>query len=226
MVGDGLVGAAFRHRTSRAGDPHLHTHVLVANTVLGPDGNWRTLDFRHVFAHTKTAGYLYEAHLRHLLTDRLGVEWRPVHNGTAELVGVPDRVVRLFSTRRTEIEAAMADRGETSARAAQIATLDTRRPKYRDVDAIHLRAEWARKASEAGLEPAVLSNLLDRRRWEPPAADRRRHIEDHLASPAGLTERASTFDRLAVLRAWCDQLPSGAAVTRDRGPRRPVPHRS
>ena len=36
VVGDGLVGAAFRHRTSRAGDPHLHTHVLVANTVRGP----------------------------------------------------------------------------------------------------------------------------------------------------------------------------------------------
>ena len=27
----GLVAAAFRHRTSRAGDPQLHTHVLVAN---------------------------------------------------------------------------------------------------------------------------------------------------------------------------------------------------
>ena len=38
VSGDGLVGAAFRHRTSRAGDPHLHTHVLVANTVRGPDG--------------------------------------------------------------------------------------------------------------------------------------------------------------------------------------------
>ncbi len=209
---DGLVGAAFRHRTSRAGDPHLHTHVLIANTVRGPDGKWRTLDFRHVFAHAKTAGYLYEAHLRHLLTDRLGVAWRPVHNGTAELAGVPDRVVRLFSTRRVEIEAAMAARGETSARAAQIATLDTRRPKDRDVDAIHLRGEWARKAAEAGLEPADLGNLLDRRRWQPPGEDRRRQIEDHLASRAGLTERASTFDRLAVLRAWCDQLPDGAAV--------------
>src|SRR5215210_6173703 len=29
--GRGLVAAAFRHRTSRAGDPQLHTHVLIAN---------------------------------------------------------------------------------------------------------------------------------------------------------------------------------------------------
>jgi conjugative relaxase-like TrwC/TraI family protein len=31
--GRGFVAAAFRHRMSRAGDPQLHTHVLVANLV-------------------------------------------------------------------------------------------------------------------------------------------------------------------------------------------------
>ena len=148
--GDGFVGAAFRHRTSRAGDPHLHTHVLVANTVRGPDDHWRTLDFRHVYAHAKTAGYLYEAHLRHELTERLGVEWRPVSNGTAELAGIPDTRHRLFSTRRGEIEAAMAARGETSARAAQVATLATRRPKEREVDAIDLRATGRRRPARTG----------------------------------------------------------------------------
>jgi len=35
----GLVAAQFRHRTSRAGDPHLHTHVLVANMAPGDDGH-------------------------------------------------------------------------------------------------------------------------------------------------------------------------------------------
>src|SRR3546814_5895841 len=29
LDGDGFVAAAFRHRTSRAGDPHLHTHVEI-----------------------------------------------------------------------------------------------------------------------------------------------------------------------------------------------------
>ena len=167
VPGDGLIGAAFRHRTSRAGDPHLHTHVLVANTVRGPDGQWRTLDFRHVFAHGKTAGYLYEAHLRHLLTERLGVEWRPVRNGTAELAGIPDDVRRRFSTRRAEVEAALEARGERSARAAQIATLETRRPKERDVEAGHLRARWAEAASAIGFDPKELDQLLDRRKPEP-----------------------------------------------------------
>jgi conjugative relaxase-like TrwC/TraI family protein len=39
-----LVAAAFRHRTSRAGDPQLHTHVLVANLGPGPDGRWSVPD--------------------------------------------------------------------------------------------------------------------------------------------------------------------------------------
>ncbi len=34
VEGDGFVAAAFRHRTSRAAEPQLHTHVVVANLVL------------------------------------------------------------------------------------------------------------------------------------------------------------------------------------------------
>src|SRR3954465_12470434 len=41
IAGNGFVAAAFRHRTSRAGDPQLHTHVLVANLTLGADGPGR-----------------------------------------------------------------------------------------------------------------------------------------------------------------------------------------
>jgi conjugative relaxase-like TrwC/TraI family protein len=50
----GFVAAAFRHRTSRAGDPQLHTHVLVANMVKGADGRWGALDGRLLFAHKWT----------------------------------------------------------------------------------------------------------------------------------------------------------------------------
>jgi conjugative relaxase-like TrwC/TraI family protein len=56
IPGRGFVAAAFRHRTSRAGDPQLHTHVLVANVTLGADGRWSSLDGRRIYAHAKTAG--------------------------------------------------------------------------------------------------------------------------------------------------------------------------
>ena len=74
IPGRGLVAAAFRHRTSRVGDPQLHTHVLVANLTLGADGRWSALDGRGIYAHAKTAGYVYEARLRAELTRELGVD--------------------------------------------------------------------------------------------------------------------------------------------------------
>ena len=84
----GFLAAGFRHRTSRAGDPQLHTHVVVANLGQGPDGRWTALDARHVFRQARTAGYLYQAQLRHELTRRLGVAWGEVEHGAADLAAV------------------------------------------------------------------------------------------------------------------------------------------
>src|SRR5438105_3546575 len=58
---EGFVAAAFTHRTSRAGDPQIHSHVLVANKVRCADGGWRSLDGREVFAFQKATGMLYNA---------------------------------------------------------------------------------------------------------------------------------------------------------------------
>ena len=152
IAGRGLIGAAFRHRTSRAGDPQLHTHVLVANLVLGADGRWGTLDGRRIYAHAKTAGYLYEHRLRALLTRELGFEWEPVRNGIADVAGVSPAVRRAFSRRRVEIEAEMARRGATSAGAAQVAALATRRAKDYRVTPERLAPEWRERAAALGLD--------------------------------------------------------------------------
>jgi conjugative relaxase-like TrwC/TraI family protein len=95
--GGGFVAAAFRHRSSRAGDPLLHTHVVVGNATQGPDGRWTALDARELYRHAKTAGYLYQAVLRAELTERFGVEWSDVANGTADLRGVSRAVIEHFS---------------------------------------------------------------------------------------------------------------------------------
>ena len=89
--------------------------------------SWTRLYHPAIYDHAKTAGYIYEAHLRHELTRRLGVEWQPVRNGIAEIKGFADEWLKTFSTRRAEIlEAAGAD---ASARARQVATLATRDAK-------------------------------------------------------------------------------------------------
>ncbi|MDP9383714.1 MAG: relaxase domain-containing protein [Actinomycetota bacterium] len=98
--GRGFVAAAFEHRSSRAGDPLLHTHVVVANATQGPDGRWTALDGRALYGHAKTAGYLYQAELRAELSERLRVRWHPVERGTADVIGVPRGVIEHFSRRR------------------------------------------------------------------------------------------------------------------------------
>lgn len=103
MRGEGLIAAAFRHRTSRNGDPHLHTHVLVPNMVLGADGGWATLDARWLYTSAKTIGYLYEAQLRQNLTVALGLKWGDVRNGIADIDGIPPDVLKAFSTRRADL---------------------------------------------------------------------------------------------------------------------------
>src|SRR5512132_3487053 len=51
VSGQGLLAVGFDHRTSREGDPLLHTHLVIANRVQGPDGRWTALDGRDLFRH-------------------------------------------------------------------------------------------------------------------------------------------------------------------------------
>src|SRR6266511_601752 len=83
---EGFVAAAFRHRTSRAQEPHLHTHVIVANMTRAGDGEWRALDGGAILkTYRLAAGYLYEAQLRQELSMRLGLEWTQQVKGLGEL---------------------------------------------------------------------------------------------------------------------------------------------
>jgi conjugative relaxase-like TrwC/TraI family protein len=206
---DGLAAAAFRHRTSRVGDPQLHTHVLVANLARGPDGRWSALDGRQLYSHARAASFVYQAVLRSELTRELGLAWLPVRQGIAELAGVPKPVLRSFSRRRAEIEAAMEEHGTSGARAAEAAALATRSAKRDGVDASELVVGWRSRAAELGFEHGDFERLLGRVRAVDDAVPWER-VLDALAAPTGLTWRASTFSRRDVVQALCEELPAGA----------------
>ncbi|MFN8040319.1 MAG: MobF family relaxase [Acidimicrobiales bacterium] len=213
VEGDGFIAAGFRHQTSRAGDPTLHTHVLVANATRTPDGRWGALDGTPIYHHARTAGFLYQAQLRAELTRRLGVEWLPVAKGCADVAGIPRDLIDVFSQRRTEILDAMEARAEHSPRAAQVAALDTRKAKVYDVDANALRADWAARADEAGFGVHDVADLLDRGIKREPQVWSVGSLFDDLASPEGVTQHASTFERRDVVRALAERLPDGGDVT-------------
>lgn len=70
----GLVAIAYQHETSRAGDPHLHTHVIVPNRQARADGVLVSIDGTSLYHEGKAAGVIYQATLRRELHQSLGYE--------------------------------------------------------------------------------------------------------------------------------------------------------
>ncbi|HYC81676.1 MAG TPA: MobF family relaxase, partial [Solirubrobacterales bacterium] len=201
IPGNGFVAAAYVHRSSRAGDPQLHTHVLIANATKGPDGRWSRLYHPAIYEHARTAGFIYEAHLRHELTRRLGIEWQPVKNGIADVRGFSSQEIRRFSTRRAEILAAAGE--GASARAMQVATLETRKAKDRDLTTESLREAWRAKGAEIGLDREAIAGRLGHER---PG----RTVLTVQQIERSVTEHVSHFDRRDAIRAVAENLPHGA----------------
>lgn len=213
LPGDGFVAAAFRHRTSRAGDPHLHTHVVVANLSHSrTDDRWSALDGRHLYSWCRTVGFLYEAHLRAELTRRLGVTWKTPRNGIA---GIPKRAIDHFSQRRRQIVDRMAMFGSLGGHGAQVATYATREDKDTSVPYAALQEWWTQRAAKVGLDERTLAAVCDTTARQHPTRDDTDvdHLYRRLDAPNGITEHRSTFDRRDVIRQLCDELPAGAATT-------------
>ncbi len=171
----GMIAAAFDHWDSRAGDPNLHTHVVVANKVQGPDGAWRSVDGRTLHAAVVTVSELYDALLADEVSRRIGASWSLRDRGERrnlafELDGAGEDLLAEFSARSEQIHCAeqrwaedfterrgrAPSRTETT-RARQHLTRETRPPKVvrplRD-----LIADWANRARAlTGLEPVDLA---------------------------------------------------------------------
>jgi conjugative relaxase-like TrwC/TraI family protein len=207
----GLVVGLFRHRTSRVGDPQLHTHAVVANLGRGPDGRWSALDGRRLYAQARTTSFIYHAVLRAVLSRELGVQWTVVRRGIAEVAGIPKPVLRAFSRRRVEIEAELARRGTSGPAASEAAALATRCRKDRSIRPEQLAEEWRERAAELGFGPDRLSTVLGRARGRDVTVEWEQ-LFDVLGSPAGLTRGQSTFDRRDVVQALCARLPAGAVT--------------
>ncbi len=205
----GYVAAAFTEYTSRAEDPQLHTHVVIANKVRGEDGVWRTIDGRLLYRHHLAAGYLHEAVLRKELTERLGVRWQVVHKGMADIEGFTRAQIEAFSRRREELEAWRKEQGLADTPAArQVAVVATRQAKQ-DHLLDELEVEWRQRAAEVGLTAELVARIVDRSRRITvldPAP-----LFERLASPEGLTAKTATFGRSEVVREIAALLPEGGS---------------
>jgi conjugative relaxase-like TrwC/TraI family protein len=214
--GSGFVAAAYQHRTSRAQDPHLHTHVVVSNMAKSPsDGKWRALDGEAILkTYRLAAGYLYQAQLRAELARSLGVEWETPTKGMAELSGIPREVLLEFSQRRAQIVEHMAAHESAGFRAAQIAAVETRERKEH-VDLGRLREDWRARAAEHGLGTAELQALLERHVPGLTPAQLTA-IAERLLGPEGLTARRTAFSEPELVMSWAEAHVQGASADRIR----------
>ncbi len=191
----GPVAAEFLHRTSRALDPHLHSHVVVANVAQGVDGVWSGVDSRRLHTHLPAAQSVYHARLRFELGDRMGAVWRLGPSGVGEIVGVEDGLRRLFSQRTASMDEYRARRGGGVAPVpgvvgggvrphgrASPAFYADRPAKERSVTVDQLTAQWRQRAADLGFDLGDLTRSVGAHRHDDrPVIDRDRLRERMVA---------------------------------------------
>ena len=147
-----LAIATFRHNTSRAQDPQLHTHSVILNATQDRNGEWRSVESLSFFRVYRDAGAIYRQALAQGARE-LGYAVRDGKDSMFELAAVPEKAIRAFSARGNQVEAALAERGKTRAEAtaAEKATLTlaTREAKQ-EAGREQLVPGWRAQAEAAG----------------------------------------------------------------------------
>ncbi len=176
----GVIGTKFRHYDSRAGDPNLHDHVVIANRVEGADDKWSSIDGRVLYQYGVECSELYNSRVQQYVTEKTGLQFEPrMQNGKPihEIVGISDETIRAFSSRRGDISAELdkvkakfvADNGYDPSekqliKLAQQATLATRPAKSEARSLEDLHTEWVAAAhalSEHGVHVPVDHQLAE-----------------------------------------------------------------
>ena len=195
-----IVGAIFRHDTSRALDPHLHSHCILFNaTHDAAEGRWKALQNYEMLAAQKYVENVYYHELARELR-RFGYEIENQPRGDFIIRGLPQELREKFSKRHLEIDEKTREllEREPGKAAANVAAIreniahNERSRKIRDIGAGRLKELWEGQLS-AGERRAVKS-IITRAQESPTvfhqagAAESLAWAEDHL------------FDRKSVVR--------------------------
>ncbi len=225
----GIVAAAFRQHTSRALDPQLHTHLVIANRVKSPDGRWLALDGRLIKRDQQTLSALYHVSLRAELTAHLGVRWHQPEHGIAEIADVPDALLAEFSTRTAAVARRVDDKLdrfiETMGREPtprerwrleREAANDSRPAKAHAADAQTLHQGWAAQTRALGLEPAaVVERAIDLVAGRD-VVDRATTMSMIDTAMATISEKQSSWRPTELLRELAALVPTDTVIPTPR----------
>ena len=192
-----MLWGIYQHATNRNQEPDLHSHLLAFNISFRSDGTTGALYTPSLYRMKMVAGAVYQSEMSASMLD-LGYSVRQEQGFAFEIVGVPKEIRDHYSTRRQEIEAALAKRQETSAKAAEIAALDTRKAKTSQLSRAELFANCQAYGRAHGFGPEEIRHIKDR----TPQTLHPEHAAERLTHEAihTLSEREGRFTRLDLLR--------------------------
>ena len=209
----GLSCAVFRQTTSRLDDPQLHSHVVISSKVHTADGRWLALDARTLKGFQRALGGIYQSVLRAEVTARYRVAWDPIVKGQAEIAGVGDDVLEVFSKRTAQVDTAFqAKLAEFWAREGRDPTPKERGALCREAAAdtrghksgngvTDLRSRWLTEAATVGVTADTLNADIHLTAHAQPTEQQQVTVG---AVVGELAERRSAWHRLDVTQALCD----------------------
>ena len=199
--GGGLVASLFLHHLSRDGDPQLHVHVAIWNRIQrgdGADDMWRTLDSRSLHSQRLGVAPVADRILETRLS-ALGYVMVPRADGNgAEIGGVSQDVMDLFSSR------AVAVTGELARLAREYQAVHGKPPSKRTLWLLHQQAGQNTRRTKAQARRTLAGQTGA---TEPTAAQR-------LAA----WEAQTVHRELVALSAVHEQVTAFAAAHAGRAP--------
>lgn len=193
-----ILVALFEHGTSRALDPHLHTHALLVNIALAEDLIPRALVHTPIYEHAMVAGALYRCALARELQSSLHLKIE--RDGSSfKITGVSQAFCDEMSKRRAEIVAAAGEAGLETARQMQKATLDTRQAKVTVPSRQSLHENWKKDGLAFNFSEAQARDLP---RQQPSATPQSEAFDKAMKrAVTSLTSERSHFAGMDLLRA-------------------------
>ena len=206
----GLIWATSRHATTRAGDPQVHDHVLIANAVFMRDasGGWKGADtaFLRDHLHAATAVGRMAAAAKAVELG-YGIVADPGPSGRLggwAIAGIPAEVCELHSTRSAQITAAVGPDASYAARSVAARATRDRKAEVRVED---LLTRWQEELTAAGHPPADLLASVEAAgsTYELPEVDLEQ-LAGELLGPDGRLASEKTFTRGDVIIAAAPHL--------------------
>ncbi|WP_202806401.1 MobF family relaxase [Fibrisoma limi] len=150
-----LIWVSFLHQTARpvggiVPDPHVHSHCFVFNVTWDDvEKEFKAGQFRDI----KRDMPYYQARFHKVFSDRLiDLGYRIRRTKTAfEVVGVPERVIDLFSKRTDEIGRIAKELGITDSSELDTLGARTRAKKQKGLTMAELRQEWRKQIFAMGM---------------------------------------------------------------------------